>query len=265
MSFFQRKISHKTDSNIDSKTDQNEQITLAEFTGCPWGTIQIVRSKRKSISLIVKKEGITIRAPLFSHTLALKAFALSKIDWLRKTQQRINLTKPPIKLNYVNGEKLLFMGKPITLHTLQAATGSSSSIEFNHYTQVLSIVISKRVKNEKNFIKKKVIQWYKAQALTYIQQHIGCFAEKMQVNYHNINIRDYKARWGSCSATGALSFNWRILMAPACVVDSVIVHELAHIKHFNHSKQFWYLVYDTYPDYKQQHKWLTENQHQLMR
>jgi predicted metal-dependent hydrolase len=231
-----------------------ELMQLAEFK------IHIIRSKRKSISLQVNPERIVLRAPYYSPNIALKAFALSKINWLRKVNTRIQSAKPAIELKYINGEQLLFKGEMITL---QIVKNSTSSTQFNQHTKTLTIIVSRRVKNSKRFIKSKIAEWYKQEALNYIRQSAPIFAEKMNVTYRNISARDYKARWGSCSATGNLSFNWRILMAPTSVIDSVIVHELAHIKHFNHSKDFWALVHTTFPDYKHQHNWLKENQYRL--
>ena len=241
-------------SNQSLKKTEQEYLSLAEFE------IRVIRSRRKSLCLQVKPTEIVIRSPQFSPRLALKAFALSKIDWLRKSQQRFSTPQSFRKIDYIHGDELLYMGDKVVLHT---ATGSKSSVHFDADIRRLSVVISRRVKNQQSYTKKAVIQWYKDQANAYLQQTIPHLAKAMRVSYQGMTVREYKARWGSCSSSGHLSFNWRIFMAPTSVIDSVIVHELAHIKYFNHSKQFWAMVYAQCPDYQQQHTWLKDNQYHL--
>lgn len=81
--------------------------------------------------------------------------------------------------------------------------------------------------------------------------------------YDKISIRNQKTRWGSCSQTGTLSFNYRLMMAPPQVSDYVIVHELCHLTHMNHSDAFWKKVADVMPDYTVHRRWLREHGHEL--
>lgn len=81
--------------------------------------------------------------------------------------------------------------------------------------------------------------------------------------YTKITIRNQKTRWGSCSQTGTLSFNYRLMMAPPAVIDYVIIHELCHLTHMNHSKAFWNQVASVMPDYATHKRWLKEHGHEL--
>ena len=92
-----------------------------------------------------------------------------------------------------------------------------------------------------------------------ITKRVSYFARLMGVSYRNITIREQKTRWGSCSSSGNLSFSWRLMLAPFSVLDYVVVHELCHRVHMNHSKEFWHLVEHYIPDYKIKRKWLKEN------
>lgn len=82
-------------------------------------------------------------------------------------------------------------------------------------------------------------------------------------HYTSITIRDQKTRWGSCSSRGTLSFNYRLIFAPPKVLDYVVVHELCHLTHMNHSKDFWNMVASVMPDYKICKDWLREHGHEL--
>ena len=85
------------------------------------------------------------------------------------------------------------------------------------------------------------------------------FARQIGVSYGRITIRSQHKRWGSCSAAGNLNFNCLLMLAPADVLDYVIVHELCHRKEMNHSPRFWALVEQILPDYRRQKQWLKEN------
>ena len=82
-------------------------------------------------------------------------------------------------------------------------------------------------------------------------------------NYTSITIRDQKSRWGSCSSRGTLSFNYRLIFAPLKVLDYVVVHELCHLSHMNHSKDFWSMVETVMPEYKVYKSWLREHGQEL--
>ncbi len=89
------------------------------------------------------------------------------------------------------------------------------------------------------------------------------YAPMLGVHPGKISIRDQKTRWGSCSSSGTLSFNWRLILAPPQVLDYVVVHELSHMRQMNHSKAFWSTVESIMPDYKQWDQWLKDHGKEL--
>lgn len=97
-----------------------------------------------------------------------------------------------------------------------------------------------------------------------LAQRTAYFARQVGVTYGRITVRDQKTRWGSCSQTGNLNFNFRLILAPPEVLDYVVVHELCHRRQMNHSAQFWQEVAQVLPDYRKRKAWLTENGWRLM-
>ena len=96
-------------------------------------------------------------------------------------------------------------------------------------------------------------------AKTIIPERVKYYAPKIGVTYNRITIRCQRTRWGSCSSKGNLNFNCLLALFPIEVIDSVVVHELCHRKHMNHSPQFYAEIEKMFPEYKKWHKWLSDN------
>lgn len=118
---------------------------------------------------------------------------------------------------------------------------------------------SRYTDTQKTFLEKK----YRQIAKRYIPERVAYFQPFTGGSYNTIAIREQKTRWGSCSSNGTLSFHWRLMMAPPHVLDYVVVHELCHLTHMNHSKAFWGLVEQVMPDYKRYQNWLKEHGSEL--
>lgn len=98
-----------------------------------------------------------------------------------------------------------------------------------------------------------------------IEERLAVWSGRMGLSHGRVSIRDQRTLWGSCSAKGDLSFNWRLVFAPQPVMDYVVIHELAHRRELNHSKRFWALVAEHSPDYREHRRWLHENYRSLRR
>jgi predicted metal-dependent hydrolase len=99
-------------------------------------------------------------------------------------------------------------------------------------------------------------RWYRRMARPEIEPRVERAAAQLGSSYTRLSIRGQRTRWGSCSAKGALSFNWRLLLAPEAVLDYVVWHEVCHLEAMNHSPRFWSLVAANCPDYRAQATWL---------
>ena len=99
-------------------------------------------------------------------------------------------------------------------------------------------------------VRAETYPWIRLQGGKLFRNKVAAWAEKMGVEYSKITIKDVSTRWGSCSDNGSLSFSWKVFVMPERMVDYLIVHELAHIRHMDHSHEFWELVGTYIPDYK---------------
>lgn len=117
---------------------------------------------------------------------------------------------------------------------------------------------------EETSVKRALETLYRRKARERFEERAAYFAEEMGVEYEEIEIRNQRTRWGSCSTTGTLGLNWRLLMAPPEIVDYIIIHELAHLRESNHTDAFWSLVAAHDPDYEEHARWLEENSTKLI-
>lgn len=107
--------------------------------------------------------------------------------------------------------------------------------------------------------KESLEKWYRKEAAAIISRKASYYAEALKVDFQKIHIKDQRSRWGSCSSKKNLNFNWRLVMAPEPVLDYVVIHELCHLEHMDHSAAFWGLVGSICPEYKQHRRWLKEH------
>ena len=93
--------------------------------------------------------------------------------------------------------------------------------------------------------------WYRGEAVTHFGARVRHFSSRLGVRPSKVVVRGQRTRWGSCSSKGTVSLNWRLMMAPGALADYVVVHELCHLRHMNHSPDFWAMVAGVVPDYRQ--------------
>jgi predicted metal-dependent hydrolase len=99
-------------------------------------------------------------------------------------------------------------------------------------------------------------RWYRRAARTEIGPRLDAAVARAGTTYTKLTIRNQKTRWGSCSTTGAMSFNWRLLLAPEAVLDYVVEHEVCHLEVMDHSPRFWRLLEQRVPDWREHAAWL---------
>ncbi|MCM1135266.1 MAG: M48 family metallopeptidase [Clostridium sp.] len=158
-----------------------------------------------------------------------------------------------MKMKLENGDELYYLGEKRTLRVIREER-SRAKVK----CVMASLLMWVPYEADYEYRRRQLENWYRREAAAVFEEKAEEFAKRLQVSFHTIRIKDQKSRWGSCSSKGNLNFNWRLIMAPEPVCDYVIIHELCHLVHMNHSAEFWALVGSICPEHKQYRKWLRE-------
>lgn len=204
----------------------------------------IIRSYRKTLCISISKSGeVIVRAPKRVDIETINRFLAEKEPWikLKKEQAQLKNNQNKCILNY---EKLLYLGKEY----LRVDVLGIKSIEWD--TEKKKVYIQQNLQNGE-FIK-KLSNFYINQSKDILLKRVPYFAKLMSLNYRSISIMNNKTRWGTCSRNGDLNFNFRLAMLKPDTIDYLIIHELAHLIEFNHSKNFYKIIEAVMPKFKTQ-------------
>lgn len=194
---------------------------------------------------------ITVRAPQGASDDDIRRIVDCKRQWilekLRHPQKYRNRLHPPGK-EVVNGESAPYLGKEYRIELVETET---KQVEFARQFLVPAIQQAKR--------RQVLTDWYIARAKEIILPRSEMHARELGVKFTGAKIVDNRYRWGSCTATDILTFNWRLIKAPMFVIDYVIVHEVAHLMEANHTPRFWGIIRARIPNMEKAKAWLKEH------
>ena len=228
---------------------------------------KIIRSKRKSIALVVSADAtLMVRAPMKTSLEYIKDLIGRKSSWIHKKRDWVLKNGGLSKVKeFTDGEKFLYLGKN---YKLKIESRENIKLADSLYFPEKSLDDG-RLKSDfkgspkSDFSRAKIIEWYKQKAKEKITERANLYSRLTGWKFKSISIRNVETRWGSCGAKGSLNFSWKLIMAPTDVIDYVVVHELAHTVEKNHSAKFWDKVRAVLPDYKTRRKWLADNRTKL--
>jgi predicted metal-dependent hydrolase len=216
---------------------------------------KLIRSNRKTLSLHITADGLEARAPMRMPIAEIERFIAKKAGWIRKHMNSDNAASQGAEFSLTYGDVAPLRGKEYPI----AGSVSMNVGKPNHYRGKFDngkfIIGENLIPGEIRFILSRI---YRNEAEKYIPRRVEYFAEIMGLSPENVRITTAFGRWGSCNAKKRLNFAWALMMADDDAIDSVVIHELAHIIHLNHSKDFWAIVKKYCPDYAAQKRKLND-------
>lgn len=218
--------------------------------------VAIIRSKRrKTLALAVANGEVTVRMPAKMAAHHAERFIQQKSAWI---QQKLAAHPAMRKKSFADGETFLFMGQKLLLNIRPGSVDNQISV----HQQTLLLELKNKTPSQA-LISKHLTAWYKQQATRHLLSRCRELSALTGLTPIDTIVKTYKARWGSCTRSGDIQFNWKLIMAPEAVIDYVIIHELCHLKQHNHSPAFWQLVENFCIHYQVHRAWLKTNGHQL--
>lgn len=225
------------------------------------------RSQRRTIGLSVGPDGLSVRAPRHTPMDEVEALLHDKAAWVLDKLQRARSRAGELaqaKTTWANGAELNFLGQRVRLlldpaHDFVSvgAVLDLATDDAPHGRATLRLGLSQNASETQ--IRDAAQAWLMRQATRVFAERLNHFAPQLGVRYRTLRLSSAGTRWGSASADGTIRLNWRLIHLSMEMVDYVVVHELSHLRHMDHSPRFWDVVAGVLPDHKQRRRALRQS------
>ncbi len=224
------------------KTITNEKIAY-----------QIVRSRRSTADVVIERDGrVLVRAPKSLSDERIDAIVKAKQSWIyRGLAEWRDLNATRVLREYRNGEGFLYLGRS---YRLLLVAGQEEPLLLKNGRFCLRRDLVDR--GEIAAAQRAFQDYYTARGMDRITQRVNYYTPKVGVASSGIDVRELGNRWASCSPKGNLAFHWKCLMAPQTIIDYIVVHELCHLHHLDHTDAFWNELDKVLPNYLERKEWL---------
>lgn len=210
-------------------------------------------SPRKTTDIVIERDGrVTVRPPVDYTPEQVDAVVESKRLWIyRNLAEWKDLNAGAVVREWVNGETFLYLGRTYRLSLVSDQDPVLKLKEGRFYLDRTVVEQGGSAAAKHMFI-----AYFTDKGQQRLRDRVSYFAPKVGVQPVGISVKDMGYRWANCSSRGWLNFHWKCMMAPPQIIDYVVVHELCHFHHRNHSDMFWNEVDKVMPDYKERKEWL---------
>jgi len=212
--------------------------------------------ERKTADIVIERDGhISVRAPRHISDSEIDAVVARKRLWIyRNLAEWRDLNATRVMREWVNGEGFLYLGSSYRLLLVQEQDESLKLKDGRFCLQ------RKLVETGGEEAARQVFEeFYTAKGVERVGKRVVHFAPRVGVSPSSSEVKEIGYRWGTCAADGRLSFHWKCMMAPPKVIDYIVVHELCHLHHRDHTEAFWNEVDKVMPDYYERKNWLRAN------
>jgi predicted metal-dependent hydrolase len=210
------------------------------------------RARRARIN--VSADGVEVVVPRRMALRQVVPFVEEKRPWIERTLRRIREAEEAAAVRLVDGGSVPYLGRSLDL-SIRVEPGRVRSFVAMRGDALEVFVGSRGVEAVRSALE----AWYRRRARVEVAPRLDAACARAGVSYTRLSIRAQRTRWASCSSQGAMSFNWRLLLAPPEILDYVVEHEVAHLSVLDHSPRFWRLLGSRSPGYREHERWLRRN------
>ena len=221
--------------------------------------------RKKTVALQIQPDStVVVLSPYFLDKTKITKIVEKRVRWIIQKQEKIKrLNAEMPKKEFVSGESFPYLGREYRLKVIKSTDDKCCPCKLISGRFYVEINNKCSGKAASKIAKEKMVEWYMGRAKEKISERVQKYAGPIGIIPQKIIIRHQEKRWGSCSHSGVLRFNWKVIMAPISVLDYVIVHELCHLVIKDHSDKFWNKLSSIVPDYRKKRQWLKENSFRL--
>lgn len=201
---------------------------------------------------------VTVLLPVGFDPNKIEALLHRKARWLLKHLAQAE-GAPVSSKAFVSGEGYRFLGREYRLNVILKKISTLATVDMVGEELIITIRESSPQGRQYPGVRSSLVSWYRHQAGNILRERVDKFSAIVGAKASNMRLTELKTRWGYCRSDGLIAFNWRIIQAPLPVIDYIIVHELVHLRHPHHRKDFWNAVRVIIPDYESHKGWLREH------
>lgn len=236
----------KTATN-PAKSGSTKSVALqVEGIGVPVEVRRHHAARRFTLRVSKTRRAVVVTVPPRARMDDAGTFLNKHIDWVRE-----RLGNVPESVPFAPGAVVPLRGRPHRIAAIQAERGQPV-VTVDEAAGAARLLVAGRVEH----VPRRLKDWLLEQAKADLDGRVSFHAKAMGVRVRRICLRDQQTRWGSCSASGVLSFSWRLVLAPPFILDYVAAHEVAHILEMNHGPRFWKIVDRAVPRLEEAKAWL---------
>src|SRR5262245_53730505 len=227
---------------------------------------RIRRSDRaRHARILVDGDGVEVVVPRRFPLREVEPFVEEKRAWIERTLRRLQETEaelPAARLEH--GGHVPYLGETLRLDVRVEQGRVREHVA--RRGDVLRVALPSQAESllpREGALRDALERWYRKRARLEVGPRLDAACARAATSYTRLQIRGQRTRWASCSSTGAMSFNWRLLLAPPEILDYVVEHEVAHLEVLDHSERFWSLLASRCADWRERERWLRRDGHGL--
>ncbi len=218
-------------------------------------TYEVARSRRSTVDIIVERDGsVLARAPQWADDRKIEEIVASRKHHIfRNLAEWRDLNATRVLREFKNGEGFPYLGRSYRL-LLVSDQEEALNLRNGRFTLRRDFV-----EQGEEAARAAFRDYYIGRGLSWIHPRVASWAPKVGVKMASVDVRELGKRWASCSPNGRLTFHWKCVMAPPTIIDYIVVHELCHLHHRDHTDAFWNELDKVIPDYRERKEWLRKN------